>query len=77
MAYNGRGYAKLNKKDFAGALKDFNIAISKNSRFALAYFNRGVAKHNLNDFSGACADWKNSYSLGFKDAKNNIENFCK
>ena len=77
MAYNGRGYAKLNKKDYAGALKDFNIAISKNSRFALAYFNRGVAKHNLNDFSGACADWKNSYSLGFKDAKNNIENYCK
>ncbi len=48
---------KYGKKDYRGALADFNRAISINSSLAIAYGSRGSLKHDrLKDRSGGITD---------------------
>lgn len=63
MAYNGRGGAKDDLKDYAGAIADYDKAIELDPECAEAYNNRGLAKKDLKDYSGAMADYNKAIEL--------------
>ena len=42
-AFNERGYAYYQKRDFDRAIADYDAAIGLNPQFAVAYNNRGNA----------------------------------
>src|SRR6185436_1813639 len=48
-AYNGRGLARFRKKDFEGAIEDFNQAIRIRPGMVEPYLNRGAAKSAIGD----------------------------
>lgn len=56
IVYFDRGLAKLNFKDYSGALNDFNEAINIEDISILILKFRGEAKLNLKDFYGAIGD---------------------
>ena len=49
--------------DQAGALEDYNTAISLKPNYAEAYNNRGVLKSNMGDQAGALEDYNKAVSL--------------
>jgi Flp pilus assembly protein TadD len=51
------GIIKRNKGDVAGAIADFDRAVTPNPKNANAYRNRGVAKQKKGDNDGAIADF--------------------
>jgi tetratricopeptide (TPR) repeat protein len=57
IAYNNRGSAKKQKKDFVGAIDDFSKAIDMKPDYKHAIYNRGTAKKDLNDMQGAMKDF--------------------
>lgn len=57
VEYTRNGNAKLDRKDYRGAIADYTKAIQVNPRHEDAYFKRGVAKINLYDYYGAIADF--------------------
>jgi hypothetical protein len=63
VAYYGRGNYKQSKKNFAGAMIDFNKAIDLNPEFALALNNRGAIKLYLRDLNGALIDLNKSAAI--------------
>ncbi len=52
VAYNNRGVAKGELRDYDGAIADYTKAIEINPNYANAYYNRGIAKKALNDNNG-------------------------
>ena len=50
------GIAKLEKKDFEGAISDFTKYILENPNIAATYVNRAIAKAKLGDLYGAIGD---------------------
>lgn len=51
-----RGNDLLKKKDYQGAIEQYNTAISNYSEHAEAYAQRGVARNQIGDRSGAIED---------------------
>jgi tetratricopeptide (TPR) repeat protein len=54
---------KNEKKDYQGALADYNQSITLKPDLAEAYSNRGLLKKKLNDYRGALADYNQSITL--------------
>ena len=52
-----RGVAKSNKKDFEGAIADFDQAIALKRDFAPAYYNRGYVYIKISNRRAAIADY--------------------
>jgi tetratricopeptide (TPR) repeat protein len=67
--YNNRGYLKYTKNDFPEAIKDYDIAISINEKYADAYYNKGIAEYCLNNYKGAIENYKKAVSIRPKYAK--------
>ena len=57
MAYYNRGSAYSNKRDYDGAIKDFDEAIRLDPKYVVAYYNRGNARQNKGDNDRAIADY--------------------
>ena len=64
MAYNNRGWAKNNLKDYYGAISDLNKTIEIDLNSYHPYYNRAISKYYTNDLNGACEDARKSGSLG-------------
>lgn len=73
LAYSNRASAKFIKRDFNGAIKDFDKAIELSPNNPELYLNRGYLKHIMRDFDGAMNDYNKAISLnkGFAFAYNN------
>lgn len=63
FAYYSRGIAKMNLKDYTGALEDINQAISINPNAASYYKHRAYAKHFLKDYAAALDDYSRTVQL--------------
>jgi Flp pilus assembly protein TadD len=64
------GVQKLEKKDYRGALAEFNRAIQLNPNLAIAYNYRGILKgEKIGDSQGALADYNRAIQLNPNDAK--------
>ena len=62
-AYNNGGLAKSESGDKAGAIADYNQAITINPQLAEAYYNRGLAKSKSGDKAGAIKDLETAKQL--------------
>ena len=67
-AYNNRGLAYYNLKQFQKSIKDFDKAISIKSNYAVAYNNRGNAYYNLGQFTQALTNFNKSLKINSKYA---------
>jgi tetratricopeptide (TPR) repeat protein len=63
LAYNTRGGAHLEKKDYDNALSDFNEAIRLDPNFALAYKNRGWVRCEKKEYDKAISDFNEAIRL--------------
>jgi tetratricopeptide (TPR) repeat protein len=63
LAYNNRGFIKVNENDMHGAIDDFNRAIQIHSEYEEAFCNRGIAKLQAGDQAGSIADFNNAISI--------------
>lgn len=67
--HNFRGYCKMSLFDYAGAIKDFTVAIAHNPNDPEIYYNRGYSKRQLMDNSGAVLDYTKAIELRPEYAK--------
>jgi len=84
LLFTYRGTAKHKLKDYAGAIVDYNKAISlkpdneeKLKSWNEALYNRGVSKYFLNDLEGACRDWDSASNQGVKEATFLLNSYCE
>jgi tetratricopeptide (TPR) repeat protein len=63
-----RAKDKDNKKDYKGAIEDYNQAIRLKPDYDDAYFYRGLVKYSLRDYQGAIADSNQALKLSPKDS---------
>jgi tetratricopeptide (TPR) repeat protein len=63
IAYNNRGVAFAEEKEYKQALADYNQAISIDSSHTEAYNNRGVSRAALKNFAGAKHDYDKAIKL--------------
>lgn len=66
FAYNNRGNAKLDIKDYYGAIADHNRAIRLTPTDPDPWYNRGCVKLQLKNYKGAISDFSKSLSLSTK-----------
>jgi tetratricopeptide (TPR) repeat protein len=67
-AFNNRGGAYNDKKDYDRAIADFDQAIRLDPKYAFAYKNRGTAYYGKNDYDRAFADFGQAIRLDPKYA---------
>ena len=63
-----QGHIKLIKKDYEGAITDWNTAIQLNPKFALAYYKRGNVYESRKDYKAAIVNYDKAIELGLEDA---------
>jgi tetratricopeptide (TPR) repeat protein len=75
-AYSASGNAKSDRKDYQGAIADYNRAISLDPNYANAYYNRGIAKIRMGASNSAIEDFKHALKIDpdNADAYSNIGN---
>jgi tetratricopeptide (TPR) repeat protein len=62
-AYNNRGAAKFELKDYAGAIADYDHALNVKPGYAEVYYNRGLAKSELHEYAEAVFDFDRAIKL--------------
>lgn len=68
-AYNNRGIAYQQLKQYRKAVDDYSRAIMLNPRYATAYNNRGNSHYEMNEFQLALNDFNKCLQLEPKNAK--------
>ena len=68
-AYFNRGFSKEKRKDYYGAIADYNEAIKLNDSVGEHYFNRGMLKYDLGKTKEACLDFKKAKELNYDSKK--------
>jgi tetratricopeptide (TPR) repeat protein len=61
--YNNQGLVKLNAKNYAASLPDFNKAVELDPKNEKAFHNRGLAKYALKDYEGSLKDYTRAIEL--------------
>jgi tetratricopeptide (TPR) repeat protein len=61
--YLSRGNAKVEIKNYSGAIDDFSKALEIDIKYTEAYINRGSEKENIEDYSGAIADYSKAMGI--------------
>ena len=61
--YNNRGSAKMDAKDYKGAIEEFNQAINLNKNNTVGYNNRAICKIYVDDLPGAYDDFTELINL--------------
>ncbi|MGB3340576.1 MAG: tetratricopeptide repeat protein [bacterium] len=69
VAFNNRGLAFYEKKQYEKAIKDFNNALDMDSEYSTAYYNRANAYDAKVDYHRAIADYSKAIGLNPKAAK--------
>jgi tetratricopeptide (TPR) repeat protein len=69
LEYIGKGNAKMNQKDYKGAISDYTQAIGLNKKSSEAYYLRGTAKTKLEQYNLAYEDFNVAVDLNPKSAK--------
>ena len=77
MYYFMRGNAYFAKKDYANAEKDYVQAINLRTRFPEAFYNLGLSQINNNKRNAGCNNLQNSLTLGYQQAQQAIDMYCK
>jgi tetratricopeptide (TPR) repeat protein len=75
--YSNRGLNKSIKGNHQDAIGDFNKALELDPDYMQAYMNRGTAYHYMGDSVNACQDVGKAYELGFKLARQFLEEYCR
>ncbi len=65
--YYKNGKAKVELKDYTGAIVEYTKAIEVKPNYAQAYRGRGAAKINLDDYRGAIADFTKAIEIDPND----------
>jgi len=63
IAYNNQGLEEMERKDYAGAVQNFDKAIEVNPSYIDAYNNRGLVKAELKDYAGAIQNFTKAIEL--------------
>jgi tetratricopeptide (TPR) repeat protein len=66
MAYNNRGVAHLDKRQYDQAISDYSKAIELNPKDADAYKNRGAAYLDKGQYNQAISDYNKAIELNPK-----------
>ncbi|MBI4648796.1 MAG: tetratricopeptide repeat protein [Bacteroidia bacterium] len=64
-------------KDFAGAIKDLDELIKRDSKNGRVYLHRGIAKINTGNSEDGCDDLKKALKYGEKEAEILLKTYCK
>jgi tetratricopeptide (TPR) repeat protein len=64
-----KAYEKYEKKDFRGALVEYNQAIKLDPNYADVYYSRGAIRYELGDKQGAIADYNQAIKINPNYAK--------
>ena len=75
--YQTRASSFFNLRRLQEALDDYTKAIAINPQVGQVYFNRGATYLNLQQTSNACADWRTASGLGFTQANEMINTYCR
>jgi tetratricopeptide (TPR) repeat protein len=68
-AYNNRGLAYYDLKNYQQAIKDYDQAIKKDPRYVAAFNNRGNSYYEMADYQRALTDFNHSLQLSPNYAK--------
>jgi tetratricopeptide (TPR) repeat protein len=71
-----RGRFKQSKKEYYGAIAEYNKVIKIQPKYIDAYLWRGLAKCNILDKFGGCSDFTKAANLGSTEAKKMLVDFC-
>jgi hypothetical protein len=75
VAYNADGsvYTPGNSNE----IKEYNMAIALNPKYAAAYYDRGLAKIKADLKYEGCLDLTRAAALGYKMADEQIRKYCQ
>jgi tetratricopeptide (TPR) repeat protein len=69
VAYNERGQAYADRKQYEKAMIDLNRSIQLNRRFSLAYNNRGLLKNEMKEYESALDDFNQAIEIDNSNAE--------
>ena len=76
-AYINRGWTRYTIKDYTGAISDFSQAISISPQETKPYLNRALAFIESGKADEACKDWTSAKNLGYYQAEELINKYCR
>ncbi|MFY0601518.1 MAG: hypothetical protein JXR03_17720 [Cyclobacteriaceae bacterium] len=74
-AHRAFSYIKLNELE--NAEKDNIKAYELDSNYDRTYYNKGIIHQKRGEIKEACDNWKKALELGFEDAQEKLNEFCK
>jgi len=76
-AYASRAFAKTKLGDYQGAIDDCNTAIGKYPFDGRTYAVLGIAEYQSGQKKKGCEDMSTAFDLGFEQAKDYLNLYCK
>jgi tetratricopeptide (TPR) repeat protein len=77
VAFNTRGNIYMLFGEYQNAISDYSHAIDIDGSYAKAYYNRALARIIVYANSAACSDLRTAASLGYNEAEQKRQYFCR